>query len=241
MLAVLAWWQRQAAAGGSGGIAFASLGDIARAAGEQIANGALQTDAVATLSHALIGLAIGATLGLATGIAMALSAWAERLLGPLLQALRQVPMIGWLPLIALWFGTGEQSQIIVVVMAAFFPAMLNAHAGVGQVEKRLIEVGHVFGLTWGQRLRLILLPAALPMLLTGLTQALAFAWIAAIGTEILMGSGAGLGVTLQVAQTQQRLDLVFVSVAATAVLGFLLNHSIRRLRAWLLHWQPAGI
>jgi sulfonate transport system permease protein len=237
---LLAWWQWEAGQGGSRGVAFASLSAVASAAREQVENGSLLADTLATLRRALLGLAIGSVLGLFTGLATGLSRWLDRLLSPLLQALRQVPMIGWLPLVALWSGTGEGSQIAVIATSAFFPMLLAAHAGISQIERRYLDVGALYGFGPFQRFRLILLPAALPLLLTGLTQALAFAWIAAIATEILLGAGAGLGVTMQVAETQQRLDLILVAIAVTAALGFLLNQIVRRLRNRLLHWQRSA-
>lgn len=205
---------------------------------ELAANGTLLADVGATLGRALSGFTIGAALGVLTGVLTALFPALNRVIGPLLHAFRQVPMIGWLPLIALWFGAGEGAERIVVCVAAFFPAMLNSHAGVAGVEQRLLDVGRVYGLDLAQRFRLIQLPAALPLITTGLTQALAFAWIATIGSEILMGAGGGLGMTMQQGQMQQRLDVVLVAVAATAALGFAINLILLRLRRALLRWQP---
>jgi sulfonate transport system permease protein len=206
-----------------------------------IGDGSLASGIQATLRRAFTGLAIGAPLGIAIGMATAVWRPLDRVLSPLLNALRQVPMIGWLPLMGLWFGVGEGTELIVVSMSAFFPSMLNSHAGVAQVERRYLDVGRIYSFTTPQRFRLILLPAAMPMILTGLTQALAFAWIATIGTEILMGADAGLGVTMQLAQTQQRLDMMLVVLAATAALGFAINQAFLRLRRFLLRWQPSAL
>jgi sulfonate transport system permease protein len=232
------WWQWQASAHL---VTFAPPAAVGRAAAEIVGNGSLAQDTLSTLVRAFSGLLIGAPLGIVLGMAMGIWRPLDRLLGPLLNGLRQVPMIGWLPLIALWFGVGEGSELIVVSMAAFFPAMLNSHSGVAQVEKRYLEVGRIYGFGLFQRIRLILLPAAMPMMLTGITQALAFAWIATIGTEILTGAGSGLGVTIQLAQTQQRLDVMLVVIAATALLGFAINQLFLRLRRLLLRWQPSSL
>ncbi|CAN5154903.1 hypothetical protein BH10PSE13_BH10PSE13_02740 [soil metagenome] len=236
--ALLLWWQAQ-----SGGhrVGFAPPLAAAAAAIDMLRDGSLPTDALATLRRAFTGLLIGAPLGIAVGVAMGIWRPLDRLLGPLLHGLRQVPMIGWLPLLGLWFGIGEGTELIVVSMSAFFPAMLNSHAGVVQVEKRFEEVGRIYGFGLIQRIRLILLPAATPMILTGLTQAIAFAWIATIATEILTGAGSGLGVTMQLAQVQQRLDIMLVAVAVTAALGFAINQIVQRLRRLLLRWQPASL
>lgn len=238
---LLAWWQWFATSGGANAVALVPLGAVGAAFVELIENGTIFGDVVSTLTRAFTGFAIGASLGVATGTAMAVWPPLNRVLGPLLHALRQVPMIGWLPLIGLWFGTGEGSELIMVCVGAFFPAMLNTHAGVANVERRYLDVGEVFRFTVAQRFLRIQLPAAMPLILTGLTQSLAFAWIGTLAGELLMGAGGGLGVTLQTAQIQQRLDVILVTVAITALLGFAINQIIARVRREVLRWQPVSI
>jgi sulfonate transport system permease protein len=235
LLLILLWqWQTSAQS-----VTVAPPAAVIAALAELLRSGDLARDTLATLQRAFTGLAIGAPLGVAAGIAMGIWKPIDRLLGPLLHALRQVPMIGWLPLIGLWFGVGEGTELIVVAMSAFFPSMLSSHAGVVQVERRYLEVGGIYCFTTLQRIRFILLPAAMPLVLTGITQALAFAWISTIGTELLTGAGSGLGVAMQTAQVQQRLDIMLVVIGVTAALGFLINQLFRRLRQSLLRWQPA--
>lgn len=238
---LLAWWQWFATSGGANAVALAPLGSVGAAFVELIENGTIFGDVVSTLTRAFTGFAIGASLGIAVGTAMAVFPLLNRVIGPLLHALRQVPMIGWLPLIGLWFGTGEGSELIMVCVGAFFPAMLNTHAGVAHVEQRYLDVGDVFRFTVTQRFLRIQLPAAMPLILTGLTQSLAFAWIGTLAGELLMGAGGGLGVTLQTAQIQQRLDVILVTVAITALLGFAINQIIARVRREVLRWQPVSI
>ena len=240
-IAFLAWWQWQATAGDVRALAFAPLGSVGAAFAELAGNGSLFSDMAETLSRSLSGLVIGGSLGVATGIAMAIWRPLDRALGPLLHAVRQVPMVGWLPLIGLWFGSGQGSEMIVISLSAFFPTMLNSYEGVAHVEERYLDVGEVYGFTPLQRFRLILLPAAMPLILTGLTQGLAFAWITAIATEILLGVGGGLGVTMQLAQTQQRMDIILVAIIATAIIGFVINHSLLRVRRKLLRWQATTL
>jgi len=236
-VSLILWWQAQSGGHDANFTPPAAL----TAAADMLRDGTLPADVLATLRRAFTGLLIGAPLGIAAGVAMGIWRPLDRLLGPLLHGLRQVPMIGWLPLLGLWFGVGEGTELIVVSLSAFFPAMLNSHAGVVQVERRFLEVGRIYGFGLIQRIRLILLPAAMPLILTGVTQAIAFAWIATIATEILTGAGSGLGVTMQLAQVQQRLDIMLVAVAVTAALGFAINQIVQRLRRLLLRWQPASL
>jgi len=238
---LLIWWQAQASSGGSRAIAFAPLNSVAATSLELISDGSLVAGAIATVSTSLVGLLIGGTAGIGLGLAMALSRPLDRLLGPLIQGIRQVPIIGWLPLIGLWVGTGVKSELIVVSLSAFFPTLLNAHAGIADVERRYIEVGRLYRFDAVQRFWRILLPAAMPMILTGATQGLAFAWIAAVGSEILLGTGSGLGVVLQTAQVQQRMDVILVTIIVTAVLGFLINAVLLAVRRHLLRWQAAPL
>ncbi|WP_231639412.1 ABC transporter permease [Sphingomonas profundi] len=238
---LLAWWQYQATAGDSRSLAFAPLGSVGTAFVGMAASGALLFDIAATLTRSLFGLVVGGGVGIAVGVLTGLSRPLDRIVGPFLHAVRQVPLMGWLPLLGLWFGAAEGSQAIVVCLSAFFPAMLNTHAGVANVERRFLDVGRIYGFTPMQRFRRILLPAAMPMILTGLTQALAFTWIAEIGTEILLGTGGGLGVTLQNAQMQQRMDVILVTILVTAMIGLAVNQLFLALRRHLLRWQAAPL
>lgn len=234
---ILLWWQAQSQAGGARSLAFAPLDAVARTFAELVASGQLFDDALASLSRAVTGLVLGVTAGIALGVAMATSRALDRLVGPLYHAIRQVPLLGWLPLIGLWLGNGDSAKLLIVGLAAFYPTVLNSYEGVAHVERRYLEVGRIYGFTAAQRFRLILLPAAMPLILTGITQALAFAWIATIGTEILLGSGTGLGATMGQAQARQQMDVILVAIIVTALLGFTLNHLFARLRGHLLRWQ----
>lgn len=235
---LLFWWQAQSAQGGARALAFVPLQDVGATLAAQVASGFLLNDALATLSRALTGLLVGGIAGTALGVAMAMWRPLDRVVGPLFHALRQVPLLGWLPLIGLWVGNGDATKLLVVSLAAFYPTVLNSYEGVAAVERRYVEVGSLFGFTPAQRFQHVLLPAALPLILTGFTQALAFAWIATIGTEILLGADAGLGATMGVAQAQQRMDVILVAILAAALLGFSINTLFARLRLHLLRWQP---
>lgn len=236
---LLLWWQGQSAQGGARALAFVPLQDVGATLAAQLASGFLLNDALATLSRAVTGLLLGGLAGTALGVAMAMSRPLDRVVGPLYHTVRQVPLLGWLPLIGLWVGNGDEAKLLIVSLAAFYPTVLNSYEGVRTVERRYVEVADLFGFSAAQRFAHVLLPAALPLVLTGVTQALAFAWIATIGTEMLFGASAGLGATMGVAQAQQRMDIILVAILAAATLGFTLNHLFARLRSHLLRWQPA--
>lgn len=232
------WWLWSQSASPS---AFAPLHEVAATFVLELRDGQLLSDSAATVSRALTGFTLGASAGVLLGVAMAMSRPVETAVGPLFHALRQVPLLGWLPLIGLWLGNGDEAKLLMISLAAFYPSVLNAFSGVSGVDRRYHDVAEVFGFDAEQRFVRVLLPAALPMILTGLSQSLAFAWIGAIGSELLLGTGSGLGATLAMGQAQQRMDIVLVAVAATGALGFALNTLLLRARRHLLRWQPASL
>lgn len=234
---ILGWWTIQSNAGGARALAFVPLGTIATTFADLATGGLLLDDALTTLSRAVTGLLLGSVAGIALGVAMATLRPVDRLIGPLYHAIRQVPLLGWLPLIGLWLGNGESAKLLIIGLAAFYPTVLGTYEGIAHVERRHLDVGRVYGFNALQRFHYVLLPAALPLTLTGITQAIAFAWIATIGVEILLGAGGGLGATMGVVQAQQRMDIILVAIAVTALLGFTINHLFARLRSHLLRWQ----
>jgi len=238
-VAVLIWWQAQSAAGGARALAFVPLQDVGASLVEMAASGLLAADTLATVSRAVTGLLFGSMAGILVGAAMAMSPIVDRIVGPLYHSVRQVPLLGWLPLIGLWLGNGDGAKLLIVGLAAFYPTVLGSYEGLRQVERRYLEVGVLLGFTPLQHFTKVLLPGGLPLILTGIAQAIAFAWIATIGTEILLGAGAGLGATMSHAQAQQRMDVILVAIVATGLLGFTLNHLFARLRQHLLRWQAA--
>jgi sulfonate transport system permease protein len=162
------------------------------------------------------------------------------LFAPLFNALRQVPTMGLIPLIALWFGTGEFSIKLLVSIAVFEVMTLNAWAGIRDVEPRYLELGRALAFTPLQRFRRILLPAAFPSILTGLLQGVSFAWIATVGAELLFTVGPGLGVIMERGQIAARMDVVIVCLIFIGMMGYSMNSLCVALGRRVLRWRNAG-
>jgi len=235
--ALLALWEALSRADQASSYAFVPLAEIARGWREVLGNGELLLSLAATLKHATGGLLLGSLAGLAVGTLLGSSRLAERVLGPLYHGLRQVPLLGLVPLIGLWFGTGEPAKLIVISLAAFYPVTLAAMDGLRAVERSHRELGRALVLGRWQAFRHILLPAALPFIVTGLLQALAFSWIATVGSEILFTGGAGLGTFMQQGQAAGRMELVIIGVSAIAVTGLFLNQVVAGAGHRLLRWR----
>ena len=237
VLLVLAW-EHASRQGASGAYAMVPLAQIGAGLLEIVGNGELLASRLASLLRTSQGLALGVGTGLLLGAAMALSPWAERLIGPLFHSLRQVPMLGWIPLIALWFGNGEGSKVLLIAMAASYPMVLNTFEGVRQADPRHLEVARVLRLNRRQRLLLVLLPSALPSLCTGILQAIAFAWVTAVGSELFLSAGPGLGNLMMNAEAGARMEIIVLCVISIAGLGYAMSLLFTCLSRYLLRWRP---
>ncbi|MCP4637547.1 MAG: ABC transporter permease [Methyloversatilis sp.] len=237
-LALNLLWDHQARHGGEHAFAFVSAAQVAGALRELWQSGDLLTAYGNSLRNAFGGLFWGSVTGLAVGSAMALLRPVDWVLTPLYHGLRQVPLLGWLPLIGLWFGSGDLSKVIVVSLSAFYPAVLYTYEGLKGVEARMLEVGRLYRLTPWQTFWRIRWPSALPSIFTGLLQSVAFAWIATIGVELLFPTGFGLGTVMQHGQLQARLDIVVVCIAVVGLTGFAINLLVARLSRHALRWRP---
>lgn len=216
-------WQWASGRGASAAYVFVPLEQLWAGLHELLADGALALHVAASLERALTGLVYGALLGIATGTLMAQSRVAERLVGPLYHTIRQVPLLGLVPLIALWAGSGEFAKLLIIGIAAFYPTVLNTFEGMRQVDVRYREVGAMLTLTRAQTFRRVLLPAALPAIITGVTHAQVFAWLACLGGELLFAAAPGIGALLLTSEQNGRMDVVLLSVLVISLLALVLN------------------
>jgi sulfonate transport system permease protein len=239
-LILVAAWEYASRQGDSWTYAFVPLADIWRSFVELLGGGELALHLFASLMTALSGLAMGSIAGFLLGAAMALIRPVDALAGPMVHAMRQVPTMGFIPLIALWFGTGEFSIKLLVSLATFEVMTLNSYEGLKSVEPRYLELGRALVLTPVQRLRRILLPAAFASILTGLLQAVSFAWIATVGAELLFTVGPGLGVIMERAQLAARMDTVIVCLIFIGALGYSMNSLCVALGRRILRWRHSG-
>jgi len=236
-IAVALIWEFMSRQGDAYAYTFVPLSQIILSFIELLKSGELLINLVATLQTTVTGLILGGVTGLLVGGLMAVSPTANKLIGPLYHTLRQVPLLGLIPLIALWFGNGLFSKVLIVSLAAFYPVVLNTFEGMRGVEKKYIEVSSVLKFNRFQLFINVLLPAAMPSILTGVMHALAFAWISTVGTELLFSTGPGLGGLMQIAQEASRMDIVIIAVASIGLTGLLMNTGLSYASQYLLRWR----
>jgi sulfonate transport system permease protein len=192
-------------------------------------DGSLVTALGASLKRDLIGFAIGAGLGLPLGLLLARVRLADRLFSPTLNATRQIALFAWVPFLSLWLGNGEVGRIAFIALASFFPVLLNSHLGAMRIEPRYLEVARVLCLKPHRVLLKVILPSALPAILTGLRLGLIYAWLATIGAEYLFATTTGIGSLMMDARDLFRMDLVILGMIVIGGVGFALNVVLSRL------------
>ena len=200
---------------------------------------ALAQQVATSLTRALAGGAVGIIVGLILGTIAGLSKLGEELLDALLQMLRTIPFLALVPLFIVWFGIGEAPKLLLIALATMFPMYLNTYAGVRNVDRKVIEAMRSFGLSGRRLIVEVVLPLALPQILTGLRFAFGVSVLVLVAAEQINAS-AGLGYLLNSAQMYQQVDVILICIAIYAVLGLGADLIVRTLERVFLPWR-AGV
>ncbi|TBW09480.1 ABC transporter permease [Azotobacter chroococcum subsp. isscasi] len=204
--------------------------------GELWASGDLWFQLSISLQRVLIGSLIGGALGLLLGLALGLSRQAEAYLLPLFQAVSQVPVLGWIPLLMMLVGIDEALKYLVIAKAVLVPLTLNTFSGIRSIPPSYLEVARVYRLGALLRLRRVILPAALPSIFTGVRFALTKGWIALVTVELL-ASSEGIGYLMVDGRQMFQLDLVIVAMLVVGLVGLALDQGLALIETRLQRWQ----
>lgn len=199
-------------------------------------DGSLLRHVLVTLHEVLLGLLAGVCAAAALGYALARSPRWERALAPYVVASQSVPIVALAPLLVIWFGPGLLSKTLICALIVFFPVLINTIVGLHNVPADLRELMRSLRASRWQTLRLLELPAALPVFLGGLRIGATLSVIGAVVGE-LVGADRGLGFLINVGRGQYDTALVFVAVFALVAMALLLYGLVVLLEARLLWWQ----
>lgn len=205
-----------------------------------VAHGPLWDDITASLLRVIAGFVIGTSLAVVVGSLVGLSRNAEAYLDPTFQALRSVPSLAWVPLLLIWIGIDESSKVTLISIGAFFPMYLNLVAGIRNVDRKLVEVGTLYQYSRVRMVAKIILPAALPSVLTGLRSGLSMAWLCVVAAELLAATN-GIGYMLTDGRETSRPDLVLVAIITLAVMGKISDSLLKQLELKALYWRDSFI
>lgn len=209
---------------------------VGEAAWELLTEGLLLRDVYWSSRRALTGLVVGSILGIVVGLFTGRVLAVRLLLEPVIQVLRPIPGIAWIPFAILWFGVGEVPKLFIISLGVFFPVWLSTHVGVQATRSQYVEAAQSLGLGTHELFYRVVLPASLPSIVTGLRQGLAIAFILVVAAE-LTGASTGLGNLISQSHLTFRTDRMLVGLALLGVLGALVDFGFSRLARRLVHWD----
>jgi ABC-type nitrate/sulfonate/bicarbonate transport system permease component len=192
--------------------------------------------AQASIGRVVFGVSIAFVAAAPAGLLIGRFPALERLFDWSIQIFRSFPVIALIPLAMLFFGIGERPAVVLITVAAFFPLLISTIFGVKSVDRTLLKVAQASGASERLVLVDILLPSALPAILTGLRLALGSGWLTVVAAE-MMAVKSGLGYLIMYAQVVFRPDLIFAGILIIGGIGLLFDQIVRRVRAVLCRWQ----
>ncbi|KII11412.1 ABC transporter permease [Phaeobacter sp. S60] len=210
--------------------------DVLATLGELYASGLLWTHVSVSLSRLVVGAALGASVGIGVGLMIGLFSYVRAGLVPLVAALFPIPKIALLPLFVIWFGIDEGSKYALIAFGTFTPTVVATYGAVDNVDRSLIRMGQSFNLSWLSIVRKIVLPGAMPGILSGLRISLAIAIILLVAAEML-GAEHGIGAYILEAGSLYDLERLFAGVAILSVLGVVVSSLIGLIERRLLRWR----
>jgi ABC-type nitrate/sulfonate/bicarbonate transport system permease component len=213
--------------------------DVLRTGVELTKSGELQNDILASMSRVLQGFAIAAVLGVGLGMAVGRSRLLENLIDPMLELLRPIPPLAFLPMMVLWFGIGEASKIAFIAYAAFFPIFTTTLEGIKYVDPLLLRAASSLGATRRDLFRYVVLPAAMPGIITGLRLGFGLSFFVIVAAEFI-AADSGLGYLINDARTFFLVSQMLLGAAVIGLIGFTFNRLLRLLEARLLRWRKTA-
>lgn len=238
LLGLLLLWQLASASGVFPPQVLVPPSDVAATLAQLWRNGELTDHLGTSLFRLVFGFLAGAAIGLAFGTSMALSKLFETLFAPLFQAVRQVPVLAFIPMLVLLLGIEERFKIVVVAVAVFFPVALATFDGVRAIPKSYFEVARLYRTPPLPFVTRILLPAAIPPVLTGLRLGLTRGWLVLVACELL-AADSGIGQMMEMGRQMFRIDVVLAGVFVSGLVGFFLDRSVKLAERRFVGWKEA--
>ncbi len=207
---------------------------VGKALGEVFTDGAIFSDIKDSMYRFVSGYFLAVLAAIPLGLVLG---WFKRVfayINPLIQLLRPISPMAWMPFIVLFFGIGDIPAIAIIFIAAFFPVLLSTAAAVGNVDRTYLKVAANFGIRQPAVLYKIVFPSAFPQIANGLHLALGTAWVFLVAGEMI-GIQSGLGFLIIDARNNIRTDLLLATIFIIGTIGFLLDALIKEIEKWVFN------
>lgn len=201
-----------------------------------IGDGTLLYHAGVTFQNVIVGLGIGLVLAVTLGYAIAKSPLLEDFVSPIIVAVQSAPVVAYAPLLVIWFGNGPTSKVVTGALIVFFPMLMNTIVGIRTVPGPLRDLMRSMQATSWQTFLKLEVPAAMPVLISGLKISATLAVIGAVVGEFI-SANAGLGFLVNLARNQYDTSLVFIAVLSLTFIARLLYSLVSLLETYVLKWQ----
>ena len=199
-------------------------------------SGELLLDTFNSMYRVVVGFAVGAGLALPLGLSMGASKRVYAWLNPLMQVLRPIPPIAYIPLSILWFGLGNPPAVFLIAIGAFFPVLINTIAGVRNVDSIYLRAARNLGASQSTLFLRVMLPAAVPYILSGVRIGIGTAFIVVIVAEMIAVNN-GLGFRILEAREYFWSDKIIAGMISIGMLGLVIDLAVTRLNNHLLRWH----
>ena len=235
-IALIAFWEFGSQQGFISALVLPAPSEAFQAFRDLAVSGRLWQHLNASLYRLLVGWSAGTTLGIIVGFLIGLSSLGRATFSPLVSAIFPIPKIALLPLFIIWFGIGEGSKVATILFGSFFPTVIATYGGVDNVDRGLIRMGQSFGLTRLSIIRKIILPGALPTILSGFRISASIAIILLVAAEMI-GAEYGVGAYILLAGSLMATDQLIAGVALLSLMGLTVSWLIGRAERFFLRWR----
>ncbi|MCR4742038.1 MAG: ABC transporter permease [Treponema sp.] len=199
-------------------------------------NGSLVKHTGISLARVLEGYAVSAVLGILLGIFIGLSKHLDRITKLVIQIIKPIPPIAWIPLVILWFGIGESGKVFLIFLGGFFTILINVIDGIKQTDPNLLEVSKIYETPLWKHIIKLVIPSAAPNIFTGLRTGLTSCWMCVVAAE-LVSSTTGLGYMIMDARQYGQTDVVIVGMITIGLVGKVMDSLLHFIEKKVVVWS----
>ena len=203
---------------------------------QQLVYARLPRDILMSTQRVLLGVILGTTVAVPVGFALGWYPRVRTFIDPLINFFRALPPIALIPLVVVYFGIGELAKVVILFYASFFAGVIVMYEGIAQISPIYIRVARTLGATDAEIFRKVILPLAVPHVLTALRVALGVAWATLVASE-LIAAQQGLGALIQNASSFFQLDIIYVGIICIGLIALVMDVLLRMVARRLVSWQ----
>lgn len=203
---------------------------------EIIKDGSLARNIASSIKRVIIAYGIASFSAIILGLIVGWSKIFEKMTDIIIQILKPIPPIAWIPLAILWFGIGEGSKLFIIAIGSFFPIFVNVVEGIRNIDSKYIEVASLFKISLFKLIFKVLLPGALPAIMTGLRVGLGVAWVCVVAAE-LIAAESGIGYLIMDARSLAQSDTMIVGMLTIGIIGKIMDTFIKKVEKIVVSWK----